>query len=109
MSDNPTLDGKVALVTGGAGGFGRAATEILLEHGAQVALTDVDEERTQAAVDFDIVVEYGTPITQIARAVRRQVIASVEELTGLHVVEVNITVDDVNLPAVTDARDKRLQ
>lgn len=69
----------------------------------------VEVGRTQAAVDLDIVVEYGTPITQIARAVRRQVIASVEELTGLHVVEVNITVDDVNLPAVTDARDKRLQ
>lgn len=69
----------------------------------------VEVGRTQAAVDLDIVVEYGTPITQIARAVRRQVIASVEELTGLYVVEVNITVDDVNLPAVTDARDKRLQ
>ena len=43
------LNGKVALVTGGAGGFGRAITQILLENGAQVALCDIDEERTQAA------------------------------------------------------------
>ncbi len=49
MTDNGQLRGKVALVTGGAGGIGRAATTILLEHGAQVALCDIDEERTRAA------------------------------------------------------------
>lgn len=43
------LNGKVAFVTGGAGGFGRAITQILLENGAQVALCDIDEDRTQAA------------------------------------------------------------
>lgn len=69
----------------------------------------VEVGRTQAAVDLDIVVEYGTPITQIARDVRLHVIASVEQMTGLEVVEVNITVDDVNLPSLNDARDKRLQ
>lgn len=69
----------------------------------------VEVGQTQAAVDLDIVVEYGTPITQIARDVRRHVIAAVERLTGLQVVEVNITVDDVNLPPIADLRDKRLQ
>lgn len=69
----------------------------------------VEVGQTQAAVDLDIVVEYGTPITQIARDVRRHVIAAVERLTGLQVVEVNITVDDVNLPPIGDLRDKRLQ
>ncbi|MFV0533663.1 MAG: Asp23/Gls24 family envelope stress response protein [Cumulibacter sp.] len=69
----------------------------------------VEVGRTQAAVDLDIVVEYGTPITQIARDVRRRVISSVEQMTGLQVVEVNITVDDVNLPALTDSRGERLQ
>ena len=69
----------------------------------------VEVGRTQAAVDLDLVVEYGTPITTIARDVRRHVIASVERLTGLQVVEVNITVDDVNLPALGDGPDKRLQ
>lgn len=51
MSAPPNLEGKVAFVTGGAGGFGRAVTEILVEHGASVALTDVDESRTKAAAD----------------------------------------------------------
>lgn len=69
----------------------------------------VEVGRTQAAVDLDIVVEYGAPITQIARDVRRRVISSIEQLTGLQVVEVNITVDDVNLPAAADLHGKRLQ
>lgn len=62
----------------------------------------VEVGQTQAAVDLDLVVEYGTPITDIARQVRRQVIAAVEQFTGLDVVEVNITVDDINLPAGRD-------
>jgi NAD(P)-dependent dehydrogenase (short-subunit alcohol dehydrogenase family) len=35
------LDGKVALVTGGAGGFGRAVTLLLASEGADVAVADV--------------------------------------------------------------------
>lgn len=76
---------------------------------AQTAGVSVEVGQTQTAIDLDIVVEYGTPITQIARDVRRQVIAAVERMTGLQVVEVNITVDDVNLPPVSAAQDKRLQ
>lgn len=70
----------------------------------------VEVGQTQTAIDLDLVVEYGTPITDIARAVRRHVISSVEQLTGLQVVEVNITVDDVNLPTAPVAVDgSRLQ
>ncbi|MEV4258731.1 Asp23/Gls24 family envelope stress response protein [Spirillospora sp. NPDC049652] len=52
----------------------------------------------QAAVDIDLVVEYGVVIPELARAVRESVIHQVEQMTGLEVVEVNITVDDVHLP-----------
>ncbi|WP_371502917.1 Asp23/Gls24 family envelope stress response protein [Kitasatospora sp. NBC_00374] len=52
----------------------------------------------QAAVDLDIVVEYGVPITEVAGDVRESVISAVERMTGLEVVEVNIAVDDVHLP-----------
>lgn len=49
MTEWPDLTGTVAMVTGGAGGIGRAATRILVEHGAQVALCDIDEQATASA------------------------------------------------------------
>ncbi|MFJ9866703.1 Asp23/Gls24 family envelope stress response protein [Streptomyces sp. NPDC101165] len=52
----------------------------------------------QTALDLEIVVDYGVSITDVARAVRENVIASVERMTGLEVVEVNIAVSDVKLP-----------
>ena len=52
----------------------------------------------QAAIDLDLVVEYGAGIVELARAVRRNVIAAVEQMTGLEVIEVNIAVNDIQLP-----------
>jgi NAD(P)-dependent dehydrogenase (short-subunit alcohol dehydrogenase family) len=39
------VDGKVALVTGGASGIGEATAELLAQEGASVVLTDIDELR----------------------------------------------------------------
>jgi uncharacterized alkaline shock family protein YloU len=57
---------------------------------------EVGEE--EAAVDLSLALEYGKSIPQISEAVRRNVIKRVENLTGLRVVEVNLTVHDVLLP-----------
>ncbi|MEI7056515.1 Asp23/Gls24 family envelope stress response protein [Nocardioides sp. CCNWLW239] len=57
----------------------------------------VEVGERQAAVDLDIVAEYGTSIPDLATAIRRNVKASVERMTGLEVTEVNITVHDVHL------------
>jgi uncharacterized alkaline shock family protein YloU len=65
---------------------------------ANIAGVQVEVGEKQAAVDLDIVVEYGASIVELARAVRRNVIAAVEQMTGLEVIEVNIAVNDIHLP-----------
>ncbi|WP_344262703.1 Asp23/Gls24 family envelope stress response protein [Streptomyces sodiiphilus] len=60
----------------------------------------------QTALDLEIVVEYGVSIGEVARTVRENVIAAVERMTGLEVVEVNIAVDDVKLPEGEDDEDE---
>jgi uncharacterized alkaline shock family protein YloU len=52
----------------------------------------------QTALDLEIVVDYGVSISDVARDVRENVVAAVERMTGLEVVEVNIAVSDVKLP-----------
>ena len=58
----------------------------------------VEVGERQTAIDLDIVVEYGVPITDVAHDVRENVISAVERITGLEVVEVNVAVNDVHLP-----------
>jgi 3-oxoacyl-[acyl-carrier protein] reductase len=45
------LDGRVAVVTGGARGIGHAAAERLLASGARVALWDIDAQRAKASAE----------------------------------------------------------
>lgn len=58
----------------------------------------VEVGERQTAIDVDLVVEYGVAIADLARDVRENVIAAVERITGLEVVEVNVAVNDVHLP-----------
>ncbi|MFI9434977.1 MULTISPECIES: Asp23/Gls24 family envelope stress response protein [Streptosporangium] len=66
----------------------------------------VEVGERQAAVDLDLVVEYGVAIPDVAAAVRRNVITAVERMTGLEVTEVNIRVDDVHMPGQEKEGDK---
>lgn len=63
----------------------------------------------QTALDLEIVVEYGVSIADVARDVRENVVAAVERMTGLEVVEVNIAVSDVKLPDEEEEEEPRLQ
>jgi uncharacterized alkaline shock family protein YloU len=58
----------------------------------------VDVGEHQAAADITINVDYGHSIPRATEAVRERVIKRVQKLTGLEITEVNIQVNDVNLP-----------
>jgi uncharacterized alkaline shock family protein YloU len=71
----------------------------------------VEVGERQAAIDLDLVAEYGVSIVELSRAVRRNVISAVEGMTGLEVTEVNVDVNDIHLPSddQEDAQEPRVQ
>lgn len=62
----------------------------------------VEKGERQAAIDVSIIVEYGFSIVEVSQGIRRNVIRSVENATGLEVLEVNVNVTDVHLPGDSD-------
>lgn len=66
----------------------------------------VEVGERQAAVDIQLVAEYGVSIVDLAAGIRRNVIASVERMTGLEVSEVNVEVLDVYLASDDDDQDE---
>ncbi|MGW3014382.1 Asp23/Gls24 family envelope stress response protein [Streptomyces sp. NPDC001219] len=69
----------------------------------------VEVGERQAAVDLNVVVDYGYPITEVAADVRTNVIAAMERMTGLEVVEVNIAVNDIDIPGDEDDSEQRVE
>lgn len=51
-SSGGRLQGKVALITGGASGLGRAAASEFIQHGAQVIIADVDSQQGPQVAKF---------------------------------------------------------
>ena len=66
--------------------------------GGQSRGVSVEVGEVEAAVDATLTVAYGKSIPQVAEAVRRNIINRVENLVGLRVTEVNISVNDVFFP-----------
>ncbi|MEV6962887.1 Asp23/Gls24 family envelope stress response protein [Streptomyces sp. NPDC051207] len=62
----------------------------------------VEVGERQSAIDLELVIEYGIAIADVTGEVRENVIEAVERMTGLEVVEVNISVNDVHLPDEED-------
>ncbi len=82
------IGGLLSSVTGGSGGGS----------GGQSRGVSVEVGAVEAAIDVTLTVAYGISIPQVAEAVRRNIINRVENLVGLNVTEVNITVNDVFFP-----------
>lgn len=95
--------GVHAMGTGGSRAFSALRERIPGSTGPNVAQgVGVEVGESEAAVDLLIVVEYGVSIADVGRAIQRNVKQSIERMTGLSVVEVNISVDDVHLPDSDD-------
>jgi uncharacterized alkaline shock family protein YloU len=86
--------------------FGAVRERIPGSSGPNVAQdVGVEVGETQAAIDLDIVVEYGVSIADLGRSIQRNVKQAVERMTGLDVVEVNVNIDDLYMPGSGDNQD----
>jgi uncharacterized alkaline shock family protein YloU len=81
------LQSVTGSVTGSSSSGGNFSKGVSVEVGSE-----------EAAIDLTMAVEYGQSIPQLTEAARRNVINKVESLVGLRVTEVNITVNDVQVP-----------
>ena len=71
-----------------------------VQQGVNVAVED-----GHASVAVAIIAEYGVAIHELAEAVRQNIIAAVEGMTGLEMTEVNVEITDVYLPGEDDEDD----
>ncbi|SFS60032.1 Uncharacterized conserved protein YloU, alkaline shock protein (Asp23) family [Paenibacillus sp. 453mf] len=83
--------GGVAGMSGGfAGGFAELLGRKNLSKGVKVEVG-----QREAAVDVSVIIEYGHRIPEVASAIQQNVKRSIENMTGLTVVEVNVQIHDV--------------
>ncbi|MET9770800.1 Asp23/Gls24 family envelope stress response protein [Streptomyces sp. NPDC006415] len=117
ITDNvvATIAGIAIRETEGVHSVGRGASKALgavtgrmsgssSSSGARRAVK-VEVGEKQTAIDVDVEVEYGTPIHELADLIRTHVTDTVETMTGLEVVEINIVVFDVHIPGDDDEDD----
>lgn len=115
-------DGVVAKVAGIAaqdipgvfalGGGAARALGSIREAVGQKDLTQgvsVEVGQTQVAVDVTLVVEYPHPLQKVADDVRDAIYTAVEDVVGMEVTEVNVSITDIHIPSEDDANDKRGQ
>ena len=100
------ISGVYAMGTGTSRAFGAIRERIPGSSGPNVAQgVGVEVGETQAAIDLDIVIEYGVSVADLGRSIQRNVKQQIERMTGLEVVEVNVAVDDVYLPSTDDGAE----
>jgi NAD(P)-dependent dehydrogenase (short-subunit alcohol dehydrogenase family) len=94
------LTGKVAVITGGAGGIGRAAARLFVEEGAKVLLVDLDEgvlQEVVASAGGDLA-SYVVADTTDPDQVQRFVDTAVERYGGIDVFLANAGIEGRVLP-----------
>ena len=87
---------EVEGVSSMAGGFAGGITEVLSGKKNFSKGIKVDATETEAKIDVNIIVEYGTRIPDVAFEIQNRVKKAVENMTGLKVLEVNVHVQGVH-------------
>lgn len=100
-----SVAGVYALGTGSGRALGAVRDAVGASSATQGVHVEVGE--TEVAVDVTLVAVYGTPLTRIADNVRTAVYSAVESLVGLRVVEVNVDVNDVQIPGAAEGRSDK--
>lgn len=69
---------------------------------------DAEVGMKEAAIDVEIVVEFGYPLREVASQLREKIVDAVEHLAGRNVVEVNIFVVDIHVEKTQRRRRREL-
>ena len=85
-----------------SGGFAGGITEVLSGKKSLTKGIKVEAEDKEVKIDVNIIVEYGSRIPDVAFEIQNRVKKSVESMTGLKVVEVNVHVQGVKTERETD-------
>ncbi|SDW33241.1 Asp23/Gls24 family envelope stress response protein [Paenibacillus sp. CF384] len=99
---------EVRGVAGMSGGFAGGIAELLGRKNLSKGVK-VEVGQREAAVDVSIIVEYGHRIPEIAADIQNNVKRSIEMMTGLHVVEVNVHIHDVHFKTVEKPEEEEIQ
>lgn len=94
------VSGVYALGGGAARAIGAIRDALNSTDHSQGVSVEVGEK--QVAVDVTIMAEYPVALQQVADEVRAAVYRAMEDLVGMEVAEVNVTVNDVHIPSDDD-------
>ena len=97
------LDGKVAIITGGSGGIGRAAAKLFAAEGGRILLVDLDGDalqRTVAEIGADQATHVVADVTE-ATQTQGYVAAAVEKFGGVDIALLNAGIEGTIKP-ITD-------
>lgn len=59
---------------------------------------DVEVGKKEAALDLEVIINYGTNIREVAAELRNRIASEVDRMAGRKVIEVNISVVGIKLP-----------